>query len=189
MFGKNTSPKHICLDKKRLLMSTTDLEGKITYANNYFREISSYTNKELIGFSHNILRHPDTPKVIFKMMWDLLQNGEDVLVILKNKTKNGDWYWARTTFEVKLDSENNPIGYTAIGSTACKRVSKKVQVFYDHLLQLEKKDIELPEKYFNEYFKAKNMTYKEWMIDLTSEKSLLDKMKILIIDFLTNLYK
>lgn len=72
-----------------IVVSKTDLKGKILYGNRIFIELSGYTEKELLGKSHNIVRHPDMPKVIFKFLWDFVQSGKEIAAYVKNLSKDG----------------------------------------------------------------------------------------------------
>lgn len=79
------------------IVSKTDLKGKITFANDFFCEISEYKREELIGKSHNIVRHEDVPKAVYKDMWDLIKSGKTWEGDLKNKTKHGSVYYIHGT--------------------------------------------------------------------------------------------
>ena len=76
-----------------LIISRTDLKGNITYANETFAMISGYDPDELIGKSHNIVRHPDMPKSVFKELWATLGRGENWQGFVKNRRKDGGYYW------------------------------------------------------------------------------------------------
>ena len=75
------------------LISTTDLKGTITYANDAFVAISGFSRSELVGQHHNIVRHPEMPAAAFKTMWQHLQQGKAWMGLVKNRCKNGDFYW------------------------------------------------------------------------------------------------
>ncbi len=75
------------------IVSRTDLNGKITYANETFAQISGYEIDELIGKPHNIVRHPDMPHSVFKTLWETLQRGEMWKGYVKNLRKDGGYYW------------------------------------------------------------------------------------------------
>lgn len=75
------------------IVSHTDLQGIITYANDAFASISGYTPNELIGKSHNILRHPDMPRSLFKNLWETISAGRSWSGYVKNKTKSNGYYW------------------------------------------------------------------------------------------------
>lgn len=104
----------------KTIVSRTNLEGIITYANETFCEISGYTMDELIGQSHSIIRHPDMPSVAFKDLWETIQNKKEWKGIIKNLRKDGGFYWVETTIYciykngilVGYESLRSPIGYT-----------------------------------------------------------------------------
>ena len=78
---------------KNVIFSTTDLKGIITHVSEAFCNISGYTREELIGQNHNIVRHPDMPKEAFKYLWNELKEEKSVRLEVKNRKKNGDYYW------------------------------------------------------------------------------------------------
>ena len=83
------------LDDNTLIVSKTDLKGLITYCNRDFIEISGFTEQELMGKNHNIVRHPDMPPAGFEDLWDTLKQGKPWTGIVKNRCKNGDFYWVK----------------------------------------------------------------------------------------------
>ncbi len=106
--------EEIVLENNRYLVSETDDKGVITYCNDYFTEISGYSREELIGQQHNIIRHPDMPRVIFKLLWERIQSGKNINAVVKNLAKDGKYYWIFTEFKTRLDLDTNTvIGYTA----------------------------------------------------------------------------
>lgn len=94
-----------------LIVSKTDLKGVITYANQVFCRIAGYTEEELVGQPHNIVRHPDMPRCVFKLMWDIIQSGEEMFGYVLNLAKNGDHYWVFAHITPTLDRHGNIIGY------------------------------------------------------------------------------
>lgn len=106
--------KSLSIVDKYIIMSSTDAKGIIIYASDAFCEISGYSKKELLGSSHNIIRHPDMPKSIFKEMWDTITSGKVWHGEVKNKKKNGDYYWVDATIEPRFDNYGKIIGYDAI---------------------------------------------------------------------------
>jgi PAS domain S-box-containing protein len=81
------------LSDEKSIVSKTDLKGRIQYVNPYFLEISGFTEEELIGSPHNIVRHPDMPSEAFEDMWRVLKSGLPWTGMVKNRCKNGDYYW------------------------------------------------------------------------------------------------
>lgn len=95
------------------ILSTTDLKGAITYANPSFIEISGFSNDELIGKNHNIVRHPDMPPAAFQNLWDVIQAGKPWMGIVKNRCKNGDYYWV-DAFVVPIMDNGETVEYQSI---------------------------------------------------------------------------
>lgn len=100
---------------KTTIVSKTNTAGIITYANNMFCEISGYTREELIGRSHNIVRHKDSPKIIFEELWNVIKNEKKIWSgIIKNKRKDGTTYIVQTYIMPIMDSNNEIIEYIAL---------------------------------------------------------------------------
>jgi len=78
-----------------ILVSKTDTKGIISYCNRAFIDISGFSEQELIGNNHNLVRHPDMPAAAFKDLWDTVQAGKPWSGIVKNRAKNGDHYWVK----------------------------------------------------------------------------------------------
>lgn len=99
---------------KNVIFSATDLSGHIVYVSDAFCKISQYSVDELIGKSHNIVRHPDTSTEVFKNMWETLLNGEHWSGEIKNRAKDGSDYWVLANIEPYFDSKGKHIGYHAL---------------------------------------------------------------------------
>lgn len=102
------------LISQHIIYSQTDLAGNITYASRAFCEISGYSKEELIGKSHNIIRHPDMPKNAFKEMWDTIKNGKEWTGEVKNLKKDGGYYWVIAHISPKYDKNNILVGYSGV---------------------------------------------------------------------------
>ncbi len=96
------------------IVSKTDPRGIITYANKSFEEISGYKKEELIGKSHNIVRHPDMPKSAFANMWKTIKQGQIWKGVIKNRRKDGSTYIVESTIVPILDSKGTPIEYMGV---------------------------------------------------------------------------
>jgi len=167
--------KEIKLSSKRYIVSKTDPSGIITYGNDYFVEISGYTLDELIGKHHNIIRHPDMPKVAFKLMWDRIKTGKNFIAVVKNLTKDGSHYWVITDFEAKIDPITNEIiSYTAFRKSAPQKTIDAIVPLYNQLLKIEKDGgIEASEAYFRSYLNEHNTTYDELINKIVGNNSVL----------------
>ena len=147
--------EEIQLDPKRYIVSETDEKGRITFCNDYFIEICGYSKEELIGSPHNIIRHPDMPKVVFKLLWETIKQGKNINAVVKNRAKDGRYYWIFTEFESRRDVDTNEIiGYTASRKTISKHIIEVIANLYSKLLVIEEtQGIEESEKYLIEFLR------------------------------------
>ena len=145
------------LDPKRYIVSETDAKGKITYCNDYFMEVSGYNEEELIGKAHNIVRHPDMPQVVFKLLWETISAGKNINALVKNLAKDGRYYWIFTEFEIRKNTDTGEIiGYHAARKSISKHVIEIIADLYAELLQIEKDDsIEAAQEYLVSFLKDK----------------------------------
>lgn len=119
------------------MVSETDLSGKITYCNRKFAEMAGYTPSELIGRSHNILRHPDMPKAVFKEMWETIQAGEAWKGYIKNLRKDGTYYWAVVYISQTHDEQGYPTGYISMREVPGPNTLKDIKERYTHMRDAE----------------------------------------------------
>ncbi len=134
--------------------SDTDLKGIITYVNDYFAEISGYTKDELIGKAHSIVRHPDMPKILFRILWERLHNDQNFIAAIKNLAKDGRYYWVFTDFEPIVNEQGDKIGYKASRKKISKHVTDVLDPIYKKLTEVEKEGgMEASEKYLNAFLK------------------------------------
>ena len=106
--------KYIKIVDENVLTSSTDLYGNITYASEAFCEISGYTKDELIGQNHRIIRHSDMKESTYKELWETITSGKTWKGEIKNKKKNGDYYWVKASISPMFDNKGEIISYTAI---------------------------------------------------------------------------
>ncbi len=96
------------------ILSTTDPRGKITYVNDEFIRISGFSREELIGAPHNVVRHPDMPRLAFQIVWDELEAGRSWMGLVKNRCKNGDHYWVHAYATPILDENGKVVEYQSV---------------------------------------------------------------------------
>lgn len=97
--------REITVDPASCIISSTDLEGKIQACNDYFCEISGYSREELLGADHKLIRHPDMPAEVFADMWQYLKAGKSWIGVIKNRCRNGDYYWVNAYVSPIYDGE------------------------------------------------------------------------------------
>lgn len=117
-----------------LFFSTTDSKGLIEFGNDVFVNISGYSQDELIRAPHNIIRHPDMPKIVFKILWETIQAGKIVIAYVKNMSKDGSYYWVLAVVF--------PVGnrYLSIRMKPTSKYKSTIENLYKQLLEIERKD-------------------------------------------------
>lgn len=132
--------KELVLTPRTLITSKTDLKGKITYCNKDFLHYALYKEEELLNKPHNIIRHPDMPRAVFKLLWDYIQNQKEIFAFVKNKNKYGDFYWVFANITPSYDANNKVIGYYSVRRKPNIKAIKDISDIYNQMLQVEKKD-------------------------------------------------
>lgn len=119
------------------IVSKTNPKGIITYGNPIFIEFSGYTEAELIGSQHNIIRHPDMPRAAFKLAWDTISSGKEFFAYVKNMSKDGGFYWVFTHISPDIGSNGSIVGYTSVRRCPKRSALEKIEPVYRQMLQAE----------------------------------------------------
>ncbi|MCP4596650.1 PAS domain-containing methyl-accepting chemotaxis protein [Neptuniibacter sp.] len=114
------------------LISTTDLKGQITFVNDAFEEISGFSREELIGQSHNMVRHPDVPPAVFGDLWHKLKENKPWIGIVKNRCKDGAYYWVNA-YVTPIVENGSTIGYQSVRTVPSKGQVTRAQAVYNRL--------------------------------------------------------
>lgn len=179
VIGNITRPipidKEVSWDKTQTIMSKTDLYGTIEYANEAFVDVCGYEDYELMAQPHNFIRHPDMPKVVFKVLWDNIKLGNKFHGIVKNLAKSGRYYWVITDFEYLKDEDGVIKNYIARRKAVPQAViSNHIEPLYKRLLQIEQASgLVASEKYLIGYLEEKGLSY----VDLIT-KLMIDDSKV-----------
>ena len=162
------SDREVDWNKNKILLSKTDSSGTILYANEDFIDVSGYDEFELIGQPHNIVRHPDMPKVIFKLMWDSIEYNENSHVIIKNMAKTGRYYWVVTDFKIVNESTGENLGYFCTQKQVPVTVVEKfIEPLYKKLVQIEEVNgIAASEDYLTGFLEERNRTFMNYVDNL-----------------------
>lgn len=130
--------REITFRPEQIIVSKTDPKGRITYANKTFSEICGYSRAELTGAPHSIIRHPDMPRAVFKLLWDRLGEEKEVFAYVKNMAKNGDYYWVFAHVTPSYDATGKVVGYHSSRRVPDRRVVYEViEPIYAGLLATE----------------------------------------------------
>ena len=114
------------------LISTTDLQGQITYCNDAFVEISGYSREELLGSPHNLVRHPDVPPAVFGHLWTTLKSDKPWMGIVKNRCKNGDHYWVNAYVTPILEN-GRMVGYESVRVKPTAEQIRRAEALYQRI--------------------------------------------------------
>jgi PAS domain S-box-containing protein len=138
-------PPHILTGIERrfrddeLIVSKTDLKGRITYCNDVFMRVSGYTEKELMGKPHSIVRHPSMPRSIFRLLWDAISNHREIFAYVINRARNGDHYWVFAHITPDIDRRGHVVGYHSSRRAPEARAVAAIRPVYDALLAEEER--------------------------------------------------
>jgi len=119
------------------IVSKTTAKGIITYGNPIFIEFSGYSEEELLGTQHNIVRHPDMPRAAFKLAWSTIEAGKEFFGYVKNMAKDGSFYWVFTHITPDFDGNRNIVGYTSVRRCPKREAISKIEPVYRQMLQAE----------------------------------------------------
>lgn len=160
-------------EEDQVIVSKTDLRGKITYANRVFISLAGYTEDELVGAPHSIIRHPAMPRCVFKYLWDTIAQGSEVFAYVVNRARNGDHYWVFAHVTPSYDRSGNIVGYHSSRRVPNKTVvQEKVVPLYRMLLDEEKRHPDRQQGLtasFNmlvDLLKSHQVSYDEWIFSL-----------------------
>ncbi len=157
----------IYMNEDEMIVSKTDLKGRITYGNEVFIRMSGYTEGELLNAPHNILRHQDMPKIVFKLLWDRIQSKKSINAYVKNKTKNGDFYWVFANVTASLDTSGKIIGYYSVRRKPSNKGIETMKNLYTKLLESEKNGgVSASGKLLDETLKNAGISYDEFIVNL-----------------------
>lgn len=158
--------------EEEIIVSKTDLKGRITYANHTFLTIAGFTEEELLGQPHSIIRHPDMPRCVFKLLWDTIQARKEIFAYVLNMSKNGDHYWVFAHVTPTFDASDRIVGYHS-----SRRVPDRKQVdlfagVYQQLLTEERRHpdwhagMDAATNMLLEVIASKHMAYDEFVFSV-----------------------
>lgn len=120
-----------------IIVSKTDLQGRITYANDVFQRVSGYTERELLGAPHSILRHPDMPRSVFSLLWSRIQAGKEIFAYVVNLARNGDHYWVLAHVTPSFTEDGTIVGYHSNRRVPDRQAIDTIVPLYRELLAIE----------------------------------------------------
>ncbi len=120
-----------------IIVSKTDRKGIITYANQVFCRVSGYTEQELLGAPHSIVRHPDMPRCVFRLLWETIASGREIFAYVKNLARTGDHYWVHAHVTPTRDGSGEIVSYHSNRRVPSERAVNTMEAVYRELLDIE----------------------------------------------------
>ncbi len=156
-----------------IIVSKTDLKGRITYVNKTFIEIASFTEGELIGAPHSLIRHPHMPRCVFQLLWQTIQNKHEIFAYVINMSRNGDHYWVFAHVTPSFSNSGDIVGYHSNRRVPDQRVLNETIIpLYKALLAEEgshgdrKQGLEASTEMLTNILAEKEMAYDQLMFSL-----------------------
>jgi len=172
-YSVTPTDQEVFFDRGDLIVSKTDIKGRITYANRTFCNTCGYTEAELLGAPHSIIRHPDMPRAVFKLLWDTVLDGREIFAYVKNLAKNGSFYWVFAHVTPSFDSKRNVVGFHSSRRLPDRQiVTTAIEPVYAAVLAEERRHqngqaaLAAGFKTVVDFLQAKNISYDEFIFSL-----------------------
>lgn len=120
-----------------IIVSKTDLRGRLTYVNDIFINIAGYNEADLLGQPHNVIRHPDMPRCIFKLLWDAIQARREIFAYVQNMTASGDGYWVLALVTPSFSDSGEIVGFHSNRRKPAQTAVAKIRELYAELRRIE----------------------------------------------------
>jgi PAS domain S-box-containing protein len=152
-----------------IIVTKTDLQGRITYANDVFLRVSAYDEHEIIGQPHNVIRHPDMPRCVFKLLWDTVQNNHELFAYVVNLAGDGAHYWVLAHVTPSTDPGGRPSGYHSNRRVPAAGALSQIQPLYASLVAEERRHsrpadaLEASTAMLDEHLAARGMSYDRYV--------------------------
>ena len=154
------------------IVSKTDLKGNITYCNQTFIEFAKYSEKELLGKPHSIIRHPDMPRAVFKLLWDTVKSNNEINAYVKNMASDGSFYWVFANVTPVINELGNIVGYYSVRRKPNQQTLNIIKDLYSTLLDEEKKyskngdDLIASTNLLNDILNKNEVEYEKFILEL-----------------------
>ena len=166
--------REIFIAEDEFIVSKTDRKGKITYGNRIFIEISGYAESELLGQPHNIIRHPDMPRAVFQLLWQTLQQGSEFFGLIKNRTKQGNFYWAFANVTPSYDPKGQLLGYYSVRRCPRRDGVQTITQIYQAMRQEEsrhnnpREGMDASSRLLQDHVKESGVSYEELILSFAA---------------------
>lgn len=155
------------LEEDDFIVSKTDVKGHIIYGNKSFIKLSGYSDKELLGAPHSILRHPEMPSIVFKLLWERILTKNEIFAYVKNLAKDGSFYWVFANVTATTDNHGVIRDFHSVRRKPSSKSMQMIPQLYKDLLTIEKKEgVEASKKLLDTRLLAQGKTYDEFVLTL-----------------------
>ncbi|MDB5565363.1 MAG: putative sensor domain for methyl-accepting chemotaxis sensory transducer [Tardiphaga sp.] len=169
------SGREVFFPASELIVSKTDMKGRLTYVNRLFCKIAGYSEAELIGQPHSIVRHPDMPRSVFRLLWDSIENRREIFAYVKNMAVTGDHYWVFAHVTPSFGADGKIAGYHSNRRAPAADIIKKTIVpLYAEVLAIERRHangkdaVAAGQKALTDFVASQKVSYDELMFSLKS---------------------
>jgi PAS domain S-box-containing protein len=159
-----------------LIVSKTDPRGVITYANDVFLRVSGYELDEVLGQPHNLIRHPDMPRAVFKLLWDGLAARQEVFAYIDNLAADGAHYWVLAHVTPSYGARGELVGYHSNRRRPAPSAIARVQPLYRALLAEERRHptaraaVEASSRVLEELVAEQAASYDDWIWSIINDE-------------------
>jgi PAS domain S-box-containing protein len=159
------------LDDGAFIVSKTDTNGRITYANRTFQRLSGFSEKELLGHEHSIVRDPEMPRAIFRLMWEALKREEEFFVYIKSHGRDDSYYWGFATMIPSYDAAHQVNGYFSVRRKPAAGAVASISELYRAMCEEERRvggdgGIDASTALLGNFLTEKGMSYAEYIVGL-----------------------
>lgn len=159
----------------QIIVSKTDPQGRLTYVNRLFVDISGYPEEDLLGRPHNVIRHPDMPRSVFRLLWERIASGEEIFAYVVNLSADGGHYWVLAHVTPTRDGAGTIVGYHSNRRTPSAVALGPVRALYADLLAAERaaggttEAVAAGDALLRARLAEAGLTYDEWVWGLDAE--------------------
>lgn len=166
----------VFVEKNELIISKTDLKGRITYANRTFLRIAGFAEEELLYQPHNLIRHPDMPRGVFKYLWRELQQGHEFFGFVKNYTSDGNFYWVFANITPDFDCQGSVQGYFSVRRCPNPEAIKVIEPVYQQMVEIERRytkadDTRHSLAFLEQMLEREQVTYERFVMQLQAHSN------------------
>lgn len=159
--------KEQLMNQDDFIVSKTDLKGNITYCNEIFMKFAGLSEKDLLAKPHNIIRHPDMPRIIFKLLWERIKSRKEIFAYVKNLSNDGSYYWVYANITASIDTDDKLLGYYSVRRKPKESALKVITPLYEELLKKERSGgIDAASAYLEGVLKKAHLNYDEFINSL-----------------------